>query len=282
MRVLLVPNPASQRSVAATRVVARWLQERDYEPALVTDDAEACGLPAFGVSRADLGSPGLTVALGGDGTILRAVHILAGQDVPILGVNLGRLGFLSGAEEDDLADALASALAGEARIERRQTLQATVDVGGRQAGGYQALNEIFVGRGGGTRAVELEVAVNGVRLWRMVCDGVIVATPTGSTAYAMSAGGPLVSPDVRGMVLVPVAAHTLLARPVVLGPCDRVEISCPNATRADACITVDGDQVPCRQALDVVSVWIADEDVSLVKLDGRGFYEVLAEKILGD
>ena len=281
MRVLLVPNPASERSVAAARVVARWLEERTYEPALVTDDAEACALPTLGVSRSDLGSPELAVALGGDGTILKAVHILSGQDVPILGVNLGRLGFLSGAEEADLEEALASALAGEARIERRQTLQALVDVGGRQAGGYRALNEIFIGRGSG-RVVELDVAVNGVRLWRMVCDGVIVATPTGSTAYAMSAGGPLVSPDVRGMVLVPVAAHTLLARPVVLGPCDRVEISCPNPARADACITVDGDQVPCRQSLDAVSVWIGDNDVSLVKLDGRGFYEVLAEKILGD
>lgn len=281
MRVLLVPNPASERSVAAARVVARWLEERRYEPALVTEDADACALPTLGVSRSDLGSPELAVALGGDGTILKAVHILSGQDIPILGVNLGRLGFLSGAEEEDLAEALASALAGEARIERRQTLQALVDVGGRPAGDYQALNEIFVGRGSG-RVVELDVAVNGVRLWRMVCDGVIVATPTGSTAYAMSAGGPLISPDVRGMVLVPVAAHTLLARPVVLGPCDRVEISCPNPARADACITVDGDQVPCRQSLDAVSVWIGDNDVSLVKLDGRGFYEVLAEKILGD
>lgn len=282
MRVLLVPNPASQRSVAAARVVARWLQERTCEPALVSEDAEACALPMLGVSRSDLGSPGLVVALGGDGTILKAVHILGGLDVPILGVNLGRLGFLSGAEEDDMAEALTSALAGEARVERRQTLQSSVDIGGRQAGSYQALNEIFVGRGSGSRVVELEVTVNGVHVWRMVCDGVIVATPTGSTAYAMSAGGPLVSPDVRGMVLVPVAAHTLHTRPLVLGPSDRVEISCPNPARAEACITVDGDQVPCRQALDTVSVWIGEHDVQLVKLDGRGFYEVLAEKILGE
>lgn len=281
MRVLLVPNPASERSVAATRAVAAWLQERGYAPALITDDANACGLPGLGVTQSDPGEPGLAVALGGDGTILKAVHVLGGQDVPILGVNLGRLGFLSGAEEEDLSEALASALAGEARVERRQTLESTIDVGGRPAGSYRALNEIFVGRGAGSRVVELEVSVNGVRVWRLVCDGVIVATPTGSTAYAMSAGGPLVSPDVRGMVIVPVAPHTLVSRAIVLGPGDRVEISCPNPARADACVTVDGDPVPCRQSLDTVSVWTGEHDVRLLKLDGRGFFEVLAEKILG-
>jgi len=174
-----------------------------------------------------------------------------------------------------------TALSGEARVERRETLEALVDVGGRQAGSYHALNEVFVGRGSGSRVVELEVRVNGVRLWRFSCDGVIVATPTGSTAYALSAGGPVVSPEIRGIVLVPVAPHTVAARPIVLGPSDTVEISCPNPARAEACITVDGDQVPCRRALDSVSIHIGDHDVRLLKLDGRGFFEVLTDKFLG-
>ncbi|MCE5204350.1 MAG: NAD(+)/NADH kinase [Coriobacteriales bacterium] len=281
MRVLVVPNPATERSVIAARTIAGWLADHGYEPALVTEDAVACGMPERGVAPSEIGSVELVVALGGDGTTLKAVHLLGNEDVPILGVNLGRLGFLSGAESSEMEGALVSALAGEARIERRQTLQCSVDVGGRSAGAYRALNEVFVGRGGGARVVELEVAVNGVRLWRFVCDGVIVATPTGSTAYAMSAGGPLVSPEVRGMVLVPVAAHYLSARALVVGANDRVEISCPNPARAGACVTIDGYQAPCRRSLDSVSVWAGEHDVQFLKSDGRGFYEILAEKILG-
>lgn len=281
MRVLLVPNPVNERSVVAAREAAEWLDAHGRQAVLTADDAEACGMPLRGVSRAEIGEPELVVALGGDGTILKAVHILDGVDAPILGVNLGRLGFLSGAGEGELIDALTSALAGEARVERRATLQATVDVGGRAAGTYHALNEVFVGRGGGARVVELEVRVNGVRLWRFACDGVIVATPTGSTAYALSAGGPAVSPDVRGIVLVPVAPHSFDSRPIVLGPSDRVDISCPNPARAGACITVDGDQVPCRSVLDSVTVWSGDYDVRLLKPDGRSFAEVLADTFLG-
>ena len=281
MRVLLVPNTANPRSVAATRGLTESLKAAGYVPLVVTEDAEACGVPICSVSRAEVGAPELVVALGGDGTILKAVHLLSGADAPILGVNLGQLGFLTGADGIDLAEAVTSALAGEACVERRQTVQATLEAGGRQAGHYHALNEVFVGRGGGARVVELEVTVNGTKLWRVPCDGMLVATPTGSTAYALSAGGPLVAPDVRGMLLVPVAAHTLATRPLVLGPSDVVEITSPNPARADACITIDGDGVPCRTSLDRVTVTVGEHDVRLLKLDGRGFYEVLADKMLG-
>lgn len=280
MRVLLVPNPANPRSVESAVRSAGWLHSAGYDAVLVDDDAEACGLAEHGVSRLELGEPGLVVALGGDGTILKAVHLLGDIEVPILGVNLGRLGFLSGAEGDELEAALESALAGDVKVERRQTLSATVDVGGRRAGGYQALNEVFVGRGVAGRAVELQVDVNGITVGRFLADGVIVATPTGSTAYSLSAGGPLVSPEVRGMVIVPVAPHTLNARAIVVAPGDCIEITCPNPARCDACVTVDGDQVPCRTVLDCVRVVVGDHDVRLLRLDGRDFYDVLSTTFL--
>lgn len=281
MRILLVPNPANPRSVEAVVRVAARLVVLGYEPVLASADAEACDLEAYGVPRAEIGDPGLAVALGGDGTMLKAVHMLGVSEVPVLGVNLGRLGFLSGARGDRLDEALDAALAGEARIERRQTIEAAVEIGGRAAGSYRALNEVFVGRSGGSRGVELEIVVNGTPVGRYVCDGMIVATPTGSTAYALSAGGPLVSPEVRGMVLVPVAAHSLTARPMVLGPGDVVRVNCPNPARADACVAVDGDQVPCRTALDGVEVCVGGHDVRLMKLDGRDFFGVLADTFLG-
>jgi len=282
VRVLLVPNPANERSVVAAHEATTWLSTHGYEVVLVSEDAEACGLAEYAVSRMDIGTPRLVVALGGDGTMLKAVHILGDLETPILGVNLGRLGFLAGADEGELAEALESALAGDVGIERRHTLSVKVDVGGRRAGVYQALNEVFVGRGPAGRAVDLMVNVNGVTVGRWLADGVIVATPTGSTAYSLSAGGPLVSPDVRAMVVTAVAPHTLAARPLVIAPGDCVEITCPNPARCGACVTVDGDQVPCRTELDRVTITLSEHDVTLVRLDGRGFYDVLSASFLRD
>ena len=281
MHVLLVPNLRNPRSLEATRMVAGYLTANGYAPLLAEDDAREAGLSEFGVARSDIGSPELAVALGGDGTILKAVHLLGVSEVPVLGINLGRLGFLSGAGGEALQDAVTTALAGEARVERRQTIEVSVRAGGRQAGTYRALNEVFVGRGGGARGVEVEIAVNERVIGRHLCDGFIVATPTGSTAYALSAGGPLVAPDVRGLVLVSVAPHTLATRPMVLGPAERVRISCPNPARADACVAIDGDTVPCRTSLDSVDVWMSDHDVRLLRLDGRDFYGVVAQTFFG-
>jgi NAD+ kinase len=257
------------------------LRSLGYEAVLADDDAHRCGVPLLGIVHAEIGAPELAIALGGDGTILKAVHLLGASDTPVLGINLGRLGFLSGAGGTMMLEAVDAALAGEARIECRQTLEASVSAGGRSAGSYRALNELFVGRSGLARGVELELAVNGEPLYRFICDGMIVATPTGSTAYALSAGGPIISPEVRGLVFVPVAAHALDARPVVFAPSDIVTISCPNPARADACVMADGDPVPCRTALDAVEVRVGDRDVRLMKLDGRDFYSTLASTFLG-
>jgi len=280
VRVLLVPNPVNPRSVDAVRDVSVQLTMAGYEPVLTDDDARACDLPELGISRADVGAPGLVVAFGGDGTILKAAHLVAASESPILGVNLGRLGFLSGADGENVASAVESALAGEGRVECRQTIEARVTAGGREAGGYRALNEVLIGRGG-SRGIELAVAVNGQEVGRYICDGLVVATPTGSTAYALSAGGPLLSPEVRGAVVVPVAPHSVRTRPIVTGPADVIEVSCPNPARADACVSVDGDQVPCRTSLESVIITPGRHDVRLVKLDGRDFYAMLARTFLG-
>lgn len=281
MRVLLVPNPTNPRSVEAVRHLCARLAATGYVPVLAADDAEKCGVPACGVARSDIGRPALALALGGDGTILKAVHLLGVSDVPVLGVNLGRLGFLSGADGSRLDEVVDAALAGEAAIEARLTLDAAVHAGGKRAGTYRALNEVFVGRSATGRAVELEVRVNEAVVGRYLCDGLVVATPTGSTAYALSAGGPLVAPDVRGMIVVPVAAHTLRARPIVTGPSDRVHITCPNPARADACVAVDGDHVPCRTLLDSVDVSVGEHDVRLMRLDGREFFDVASQVFFG-
>lgn len=281
MRVLIVVNVANSEAVAQASRVVTWLSAEGFEPVLTTDDARGCDLERFAVSPTEVGEPILAVALGGDGTILKAVHVLGEAEVPLLGINLGRLGFLSGASGDAVIDSVASALAGEARIERRATLVAEVVMGGRQVGRYRALNEVALVRGATGRVVEIEISVNGLTAQTMRCDGVIVATPTGSTAYALSAGGPIISPEVECMLVVPVAPHTLSTRALVLGSRDVVELHMPDPIRRGARLQVDGDVLPGRQEIESLTVRRAPTDVLLARLDGRDFFEVVRQEFLG-
>jgi len=281
VRALIVPNADNGRALDAARSLAAHLAAAGHVPLLSESDALASGLDAHAAAAGAFGELDLVVALGGDGTILRAAHLIAGAGTRILGVNLGRLGFLSGADGDGLLQSVDAALAGEGTVETRRTLEISLTLGGRPGGSHHALNEVFVGRGPGGRAVDLAADANGTPLMRAVCDGMIVATSTGSTAYAMSAGGPVLAPDVRGMLLVPVSPHVLTTRPVVLGPGDTVTLTLPDAARAGACVLVDGDVVPCRAQIDRVDVALGPHDVRLVRLDGRGFYEALRETFFG-
>ncbi|HEY5540599.1 MAG TPA: NAD(+)/NADH kinase [Coriobacteriia bacterium] len=281
MRVLLVPNTRHPGAVAAATELSAWLLGQGLEPVLSQPDATESRLPDFGVAPSDLGDLAVAVALGGDGTILKAVHLLGGAEVPVLGVKFGRLGFLSGASPEYMREAIETTLAGEARVERRATLRADVVMGGRAVGSYLALNEVVVSRGPSGRVVALDLAIDGHKILKTTADGVVVATATGSTAYALSAGGPVVAPGFGGMVVVPVAPHTLESRAIVTDVNDTVEITLPDPTRADACLAVDGDPTPCRLALESVTVCRGADDVLLVKLDGRHFYETLSSEFFG-
>lgn len=281
VRVLVVPNTGNPASVEASRDVVRWLGDAGMQPVMVQDDAEAVGIARVGVQASEIGEPVLAVSLGGDGTILKTVHLLGEVEVPVLGVNFGRRGFMTGAQARGMTEAISSALAGEGRIERRATLQAVVTMAGRDVGTYRALNEVFVGRGGAGRVVDISLHVNDHHLATVGCDGMIVATSTGSTAYALSAGGPVIAPDLSCMAVVPVAPHTLALRPLVVGASDVVELRIPAAGRGMACVSVDGIPTPCRGDMELVTVSRADTDVLLVKLDGRDFYEVLRDEFLG-
>lgn len=281
MRVLIVPNVDNGRAIDAARSLAVHLAAEGHDPALAEDDAIAAGLDAYAAPVADFGALDLVVALGGDGTILRAAHLIGGAGARVLGVNLGRLGFLAGADGEALPKVVDRALAGEGVVERRCMLEVSLTLGGRPGGTHHALNEVFVGRGAGGRAVDVAASANASPLFRAVCDGMIVATATGSTAYALSAGGPLMAPDVRGMLLVPTSPHTLATRPVVLGPDDTVTLTLPDPARSGVCVVVDGDTLPCRAQLDRVEVAVGPHDVTLVRLDGRGFYDTLRDTFFG-
>jgi NAD+ kinase len=281
MRVLMVPNTGNPRAVAAVAELSTWLIGNGLSPMLSHADATEIGMPDLGAAPADVDDLVLAVALGGDGTILKAVHLLGGAEVPVLGLKFGRLGFLSGATPDNMRQAVETALAGEARIERRATLRAEVVMEGRLVGTYLALNEVVLSRGASGRVVAFDLSVDGHKLMSTRADGVVVATATGSTAYALSAGGPVVAPGFGGMVIVPVAPHTLKTRAIVTDSTDAIEITLPDPSRSDACLVVDGDPTPCRRAIERLTVTRGPRDVLLVKLDGRHFYETLASEFFG-
>ena len=278
-RILLVPNIDNPQARDAARLIADSLRG-EADVVVCSADPGACGLEPLEVTRNEIGVPDLVVALGGDGTVLKAAHLLGGADAPILGVNLGRLGFLSGAGERDPIASVRAALAGEGIEDTRAVLSIAVTLGGRVSGRHEAVNEAFVGRGAGARAVELAVDVDGERLARWTCDGVIVASPTGSTAYSLSAGGPLVAPDVPALLVVPVGAHSLKSRAVLVSARATVSITLPDPARAGACVVVDGDVLPCRSPLERVDVTTGPTRVRFVQLDGRGFVAGVRETFL--
>jgi NAD+ kinase len=182
----------------------------------------------------------LVIVLGGDGTILRAAEIVRGYSAPLLGVNLGHVGFLAESERDDLADAVKRAVARDYLVEERMTLSVRVKVGDEVVYSSWALNEATVEKASRERMLEVVIEVDGRPLSSFGCDGVVVSTPTGSTAYGFSAGGPIVWPTVEAITLVPLSAHALFARPIVVGPDSPLAIEVLERTDGAGVLWCDG------------------------------------------
>jgi NAD+ kinase len=221
------------------------------------------------------GDPDLVMALGGDGTMLRSAQMAHSCDAPLLGVNLGALGYLTEVEMGDECDALQRVLDGDFDIEERMMLQCESSDGGEA---HVGLNELLVERSSRRRFVRLLVSIGGEQLGAFNADGVIVATPTGSTAYAMSAGGPLVDPRAQCLVLVPVSPHMIFSRPFVLPPDMVIEITIDRGGQ-EASLAIDGHIGWDLAAGGRVVVRRHPRPLRLVRLSGPGFVERLRSKL---
>ncbi len=225
----------------------------------------------------------LVVALGGDGTLLRAVHLVAGRDVPVLGINLGQLGFLTSTAEADMEIGLAQVLDGEAEMERRQTLAATVvSPDGETRLSYFALNDFVVHTRGAAQVTPLELSVgNGARrdqIGSFSADGVILASPTGSTAYSLSAGGPIIVPAMDCIVVTAICPHSLTVRPLVVPAADPIIVR-PLDPDHELHLTVDGQAAHRLEAGEAVHVSRGEHDVPLVHLKGQTFFRTMRRKL---
>jgi NAD+ kinase len=244
----------------------------------VLADAEGFVSGAPARAKADLAREcDLIVVLGGDGTLL-SIARHADASVPLLGVNMGELGFLTEITEREALPMLGRVLAGDFELDRRMTLSAALERDGRAVRRFRALNDVVISNGGLARIVEFRVRVDGMPLASYRADGLIVATPTGSTAYSLSAGGPVVEPTVQVLLVSPISPHTLSNRPVVLRPEAVVRIEV--AERAnDAILTVDGQETMELAGRDVIVVKRGRASVSLVRSPDRTYYDVLRAKL---
>jgi NAD+ kinase len=219
------------------------------------------------------------LTLGGDGTLLRAARIVPDRTVPILGVNLGRLGFLTCCPASKLEEALRRLASNDYRVEPRMTLDARVnDAADRERERWRALNDVVLHKGGFARVVSVRVEADGETVGQFSADGVVIATPTGSTAYNLSAGGPVIVPTLETILLTPVSAHTLALRPLVLPPTTEVTVRA-NDGPDELMVTVDG-QVGCTFASgERLLVRRSAHPVSIVRFPEHSFFSTLREKL---
>jgi len=278
--VALCLHPDRKRVVDVAVQAAAWLLDRGHEVRLSDDDAEMAGLADLGVgARSLVDGLDVAVSLGGDGTMLRTVDLVADHGVPVIGVNLGTLGYLTEVEPQHVEVALERFLAGDHDIEIRMRM--SVEVDGRSCDGpgactVPALNEAVVGKTPTGQIVRVRVLIDGEELATYSADGIIIATPTGSTAYAWSAGGPIVSPAHAALLLTPVAPHMVFDRSLVLPPqsCIRLEI----ASDRPATLSVDGRNLGLLEEGDAVVCTVAPRPAALVTFEPRNFLRILKSK----
>ncbi len=221
----------------------------------------------------------LIMVLGGDGTFLTVAGMYGPAEIPLLGVNLGHLGFLTEVEMGDLESALEKLVQGDYQVEKRSMLSARVLRHGETVSQALVLNDVVIGKGPLARIIHLEVSVEGVSIGSYRGDGLIVATPTGSTGYSLSAGGPIVAPNVDLIVITPICPHTLNVRPIVVARDSLVTVDIKTCQQ-DTFMTLDGQQSFMLDCADRLEITNSDHQTSLVRLSGKNFFEILAKKIM--
>jgi NAD+ kinase len=277
MKVGILARTDKPQSATLVRSLAEALAGRGVEVLLENNTAALTGSP--GVDDRQLASScDLLLVLGGDGTILRALHRMRGVAPPIFGINVGSLGFLTGVSGEDWSRAVDSIAAGDFKLSSRTLLRVELERDGRVVETFTGLNDAVVSRGHHSQLIKVEVRIDGEELSVYHADGLIVATPTGSTAYSMSAGGPLLLPDSACLVITPICPHVLTNRSTVVADTAQLELRLvspgPGVT-----VNVDGQEIREFGPADVLRVSRAEEKLRLATLPGRTFIGVLREKL---
>jgi len=283
-RAGLMARPSLAAAVATLAEAATWLDAHGCAPVIEAESARAAGLDGqwpTATRDALAADVGVVIAFGGDGTLLDAARAVvhSGTDVPLMGVNLGRLGFLTEVGRAEMVRALEAVIAGRTRIEPRLMLRGLVEREGGTVDERLALNDIVVTRGALSRMIEMTVDVNAEFVTHVKADGLIVATATGSTAYNLSAGGPIVHPDLDALILTPIAPHTLTQRPLVLPGDVEITLRPIIDPQSDIVVTVDGQLGVPLEPGDIVRVGRAPRVLRLLRTSPRSHFDMLREKL---
>ncbi len=276
--VALVVNRHISRGLVepVVKCILKWLEVRDASACILdaTHTTGECPICPENV----LDNVDFALALGGDGTVLSTARMVAPAGVPILGVRLGQLGFLSEIEPHDLELALEKLERGKYFLEERRMLEATVMHAGQMVYSGICLNDVVVSKGVLLRPVEIGLDIDDERVTAYYGDGLIVSTPTGSTAYSLSAGGPLLAPDVNGVVITPLCAHNLFARPLVVGLDDLIRVHLLKSQKGTMCI-LDGQESHSLDEGDEILIQASPDVARLVRFTRWSFFHVLREKL---
>lgn len=277
-RVLLIVNTRKPMALELAYKLMGWSKKRGVSFVAPSHESAMLGLPEYdwniSINPVDFG-----IVLGGDGTFLRAARMVMDYEIPLYGINVGRLGFLATGNPQMAEEEIERILSGGYRIQRRRVLRGDVTRKGSLVHVLYALNDLVVTKGPLARLIEVESRVNDYFLSLFPADGIIVSTPTGSTAYALSAGGPILPPHVDAMVMVPICPHTLYARPLVLGPDDMISLI-PKSDQKEIYLTQDGQLGYELMVKDRIDISLAkDKNVLTVELLEDNYFDLLREKL---
>lgn len=287
MKVILSSNPYRDRGMKAAQQAQKILEKTGVEccfclPFEINQNSRL-ELPAdisFQPLQKNLADADMLICFGGDGTILHAAKDAACHNLPILGVNMGSVGFMAELEEGELHH-LEQITQNRYTLDKRMMLQVRLLRGKQVISDELALNDAVISKGSIARVVELDVSADGVQTCQLSCDGVVVATPTGSTAYSMSAGGPIIEPSSETLVVTPVCAHQLSARSIVMSSERTITVQMPRRSKKSVYLSVDGGKATRIMPTDRVEIRKAKNCTQLVRLTGKNFYELLNKKLGG-
>lgn len=278
-RIGVISRPSRKTTAESIRRVARLVKKKkcellvDEETARVLEMSEGLELPEL-AEQADLG-----VVVGGDGTLLRAVRHLAPRKVPVCGVNRGRLGFLADIYPEQIPSVLGAILDGEYEIDQRSMLVGEVLRGGQQLCLSDALNDVVIHSYRDLHMIELQILVSGRPLSSLRADGLIISTPTGSTAYAMSGGGPILHPSLQVLVMVPICPHMLGSRPIVVDLDSEIELEVIGRPESRGVVSFDGAANQELTIGDRIRIRRQDYPLNLIQPKGHDYYEILRRKL---
>ena len=278
-RIAIVSKPNKEELAGVLPELVSWLTAHGYEPLLDLQSGAYCGtVPSMDRSEMPKHDPVLAIVLGGDGTMLAAARVFAMKGTPILGVNLGNLGFLTEIRLADLYATLEGWCENCHKIDVRAMLHASLWRSGKRVCTFEALNEVVLSKGDIARMGDFSIELEGMNVARFKADGVIVSTPTGSTAYTLAANGPILTPQVDALVVTPICPHQLTLRPIVV-PGKALLVVRVEGVPGQCLLTIDGQQAVGLQVGDEVRCRRSKSTVNLVRMRDDGFFEALRTKL---